>query len=243
MELFVKGRDLVVPGDLLASGDYLLGEGTYKEGENIYANILGLVDTKEQFIKIIPLSGKYVPAPRDLVIGIVEDISFSSWSVDINSPYQGVLGIANATDRFIDINQEDLSKIYNIGDVIVAKVLNVSQSMQVGLTMRDKGLYKLREGRLISISPTKVPRVIGKKGTMVQLLKYMTNCRITVGQNGRIWISGENPNIAIEAIRLIEREAHMHGLTDRVKTFLEEKTQKKVSDIPLIEESGADFNV
>lgn len=220
MNLFVKNRDLVVPGDLLASGDFLLGEGTYKENENIYANILGLVDTKEQFIKIIPLSGKYVPAPRDLVIGIVEDIAFSSWSVDINSPYQGVLGIANATDRFIDVNQEDLSKIYNIGDVIVAKVFNVSQSMQVGLTMRDKGLYKLREGRLITISPTKVPRVIGKKGTMVQLIKYMTNCRITVGQNGRIWISGDNPNIAIEAIRLIEREAHTHGLTDRVKIFL-----------------------
>src|SRR3989344_252618 len=238
MELFVKGRDLVVPGDLLASGDYLLGEGTYKEGENIYANILGLVDTKEQFIKIIPLSGKYVPTPRDLVIGFVEDIAFSSWSVDINSPYQGILGIANATDRFIDTNQEDLSKIYGIGDVIVAKVLNVSQSMQVGLTMRDKGLYKLREGRLLAISPTRVPRVIGKKGTMVQLLKAMTNCKIIVGQNGRIWISGTDANIAIEAIKLIEREAHTHGLTDKIKKFLEEKTNRKVSDIPLIEETG-----
>ena len=243
MELSVKNRELVVPGDLLAKGEYLLGEGTYKEGENVYANILGLVDTKEQFIKIIPLGGKYVPNPRDLVVGIVGDISFSSWSVDINSPYQGVLGVSNATDRFIDINQEDLSKIYDIGDVIVAKVLNVSQSMQVGLTMRDRGLFKLREGRLITINPTKVPRVIGKKGTMVQMLKYATGCKITVGQNGRIWISGDNKNsnISIEAIRLIEKEAHTHGLTDRVKAFLEEKTQKKIADIPLIEETGSEF--
>src|SRR3989344_8125736 len=175
MELFVKGRDLVVPGDLLASGDYLLGEGTYKEGENIYANILGLVDTKEQFIKIIPLSGKYVPTPRDLVIGFVEDIAFSSWSIDINSPYQGILGVANATERFIDIQSEDLSKIYDMGDVVLAKVINVSQSMQVGLTMRDRGLYKLRGGRMISISPTRGPRGIGEKGPMGPMLNNPPN--------------------------------------------------------------------
>ena len=78
---------------------------------------------------------------------------------------------------------------------------------------------------------------------MVQMLKYATGCKITVGQNGRIWISGDNKNsnISIEAIRLIEKEAHTHGLTDRVKAFLEEKTQKKIADIPLIEETGSEF--
>src|SRR3989344_1866481 len=105
MKLHVQNRELAIPGDLLAEGDFLLGEGTYNEGGKIYANVLGLVDTKEQFIKIIPLSGKYVAAPRDLVIGIIEDIAFSSWSVDINSPYMGIIGVANATDRFIDIQE------------------------------------------------------------------------------------------------------------------------------------------
>ncbi len=234
-ELFVKNRELVVPGDLLAKGDFLIGEGTYKKEDGIYANVLGLVDTKEQFIKIIPLSGKYMPNPRDLVVGIVEDITFSTWSIDINSPYQGVLNISNALDRFID-SQEDLAKIYDIGDVVLAKVLSMSKSMQATLTMRDRGLFKLREGRLISISPTRVPRVIGKKGTMVQMLKNATDCRIVVGQNGRVWINGEGANIVIEAIRLIEREAHLHGLTDKVKAFLEEKTHKKVVEVPLVDE-------
>ena len=150
----------------------------------------------------------------------------------------GIIGVANATDRFIDIQEEDLSKIYDMGDVVLAKVINVSQSMQVGLTMRDRGLYKLRGGRLITINPTRVPRVIGKKGTMVQMLKFATGCKIVVGQNGRIWIDGENPNVAIEAINLIESEAHVQGLTERVKAFLEEKTGKKISDVPLIEEQG-----
>ncbi|HIJ97467.1 TPA: RNA-binding protein [archaeon] len=238
MKLHKQNRELAIPGELLAEGDFLLGEGTFSEGGKIFANILGLVDTKEQFIKLIPLSGKYVPAPRDLVIGIVEDIAFSSWSIDVNSPYKGILGVANATERFIDIQSEDLSKIYDMGDVVLAKVINVSQSMQVGLTMRDRGLFKLRGGRLISINPTRVPRVIGKKGTMVQMLKLATGCKIVVGQNGRIWIDGENPNIAIEAIKLIESEAHVQGLTERVRSFLEEKTHKKIAEIPLIEETG-----
>jgi exosome complex component RRP4 len=221
MTLKIQNRELVVPGDLLAEGDYLLGEGTYAEGDNVYAKVLGLVDAKEKFIKIIPLSGKYVPRPRDLIVGVVTDIAFSSWYVDLNSPYSGVLSVANATERFVNLDEEDLSKIMDIGDVILTKVANVSQSMMVGLTMKDRGLFKLKEGRLISISPTKVPRVIGKKGTMVNLLKEKTGCRITVGQNGRIWLSGENEALAIAAIRKIEELAHTSGLTDQIKDFLE----------------------
>ena len=223
MTLKVENRSLVVPGDLLAEGDYLLGEGTYSQENNVYANTLGLLDNKENFIKIIPLSGKYVPRPKDLVIGVVTDVAFSSWYVDINSPYSGVLNVANATERFVNLDEEDLTKIFDIGDVILAKVANVSQSMMVGMTMKDRGLFKLNEGRLISISPTKVPRVIGKKGTMVKLLKDYTGCKITVGQNGRVWVSGENMDLAIKAIRQIEELAHTSGLTDRIREFLEKE--------------------
>lgn len=226
MTLKVENRTLAVPGDLLAEGDYLLGEGTYSQDGKVFAEILGLVDNKENFIKIIPLSGKYVPRPRDLVIGVVTDVAFSSWYVDINSPYSGVLNVANATERFINLDEEDLTKIFDIGDVILAKVANVSQSMMVGMTMKDRGLFKLNEGRLITISPTKVPRVIGKKGTMVNLLKDYTGCKLTVGQNGRVWISGGNVNLAIRAIRLIEELAHTSGLTDKIREFLEKEAPK-----------------
>jgi len=227
MTLIMENRKLVVPGDKVAEGDYLIGEGIFKEGNELYANILGLLDAKENFIKVIPLKGKYVPKVGDLTIGVINDIAFSSWYVDMNSPYSGVLSVANATERFIDLNEEDISKIYDIGDVVLAKVANVSQSMVIGLTMKDRGLFKLKEGRLIEVSPTKVPRVIGRKGTMVQMLKDLTGCRITVGQNGRIWISGENSNLAIEAIKKIEREAHTSGLTDKIRAMLESKKPAK----------------
>lgn len=231
MNLKVKNREIVVPGELLAEGDCLLGEGAYKKDGKSYANVLGLVDAKEKFLKVIPLSGRYIPKERDLVIGIVTDISFSRWSVDLNSAYTANMNISTATERYVE-RDEDLSKIYDVGDAILAKVLDVSKATVVGLTMKERGLHKLKDGRLLEINPARVPRVIGRKGTMVTMLKERTGCNIIVGQNGRVWLKGDYPTVATRAIRLIEREAHTSGLTEKVEDFLNkamEKAMKKKS--------------
>ena len=80
-------------------------------------------------------------------------------------------------------------------------------------------------GQLIEIEPIKVPRVIGKKGSMISMLKRYTNCRIFIGQNGRIWIDGKTDAVArvTLVIRKIEAEAHIKGLTDRVTRLLKEE--------------------
>lgn len=73
---------------------------------------------------------------------------------------------------------------------------------------------------------TRVPRIIGKKGSMITMLKKETGAQILVGQNGRVWISGKSRDeeaIIAEAIRKIEAEAHTTGLTDRVREFLVNK--------------------
>jgi exosome complex component RRP4 len=89
--------------------------------------------------------------------------------------------------------------------------------------MQEHGLRKLTGGMVMEVSPSKVPRVIGKNGSMIQMLKNMTSCRIYVGQNGRIWIDGELDSIvrAVQAIKMIEDEAHSQGLTEKVKALLE----------------------
>ena len=57
---------------------------------------------------------------------------------------------------------------------------------------------------------------------MLATLKKYTNCWIFVGQNGRIWIKGEDEkvNLLIKAIRKIEKEAHTFGLTQRIIKML-----------------------
>lgn len=90
--------------------------------------------------------------------------------------------------------------------------------------MREPGLHKIEGGRIIKINSQKVPRVIGKQGSMISLIKEKTGSEITVGQNGLVWIVGtpDGELLAEKAVRLIEDKAHTEGLTERMQTFLEQ---------------------
>ncbi|MBI2546031.1 RNA-binding protein [Candidatus Woesearchaeota archaeon] len=222
-KLLIQDKEIAVPGEILAEGmDFVPGPGTYRIGETIVASRLGLVQVDGRALKLIPMSGKYMPKRDDTIIGQVVDILFSGWRVDINSAYPGMLNIKDATSDFVS-KGADLTQYYTFGDYIVTKITNVTSQKLVDLSMRGPGLKKLKGGRIISVNPSKVPRIIGKQGSMVSLIKEATYSRITVGQNGLIWIDGEPENelVAIEAIRKIENEAHLAGLTEKVKEFLD----------------------
>ena len=94
--------------------------------------------------------------------------------------------------------------------------------------MKGMGLQKLKGGRIISVASNKVPRIVGKEGSMVSMIKQETNCSILVGQNGLIWINGtpEGELLAVDSIRKIEEESHLSGLTDKIKEFLENNKPK-----------------
>ena len=76
--IFVQNRELVVPGTLLAQGPFKNGRGTFKEGNRIYSTVVGLVDIRNDFIRVIPLEGPYIPEVGDNVIGKIVDVKFSS---------------------------------------------------------------------------------------------------------------------------------------------------------------------
>ncbi|MCD6477299.1 MAG: S1 RNA-binding domain-containing protein [Candidatus Aenigmarchaeota archaeon] len=221
-ELLVKDRQLVTPGDVLATGlDYLPGNGCYREKDEIKSKLLGLVKLKERYISIIPLAGVYSPRQGDGIIGVITDLQPNMWIVDINSPYDAILLISEASNDFIDTRRRDLSSYYDIGDIIYAKILSVTKSKHIALTMKDRKTKKLISGKIMTITPSKVPRLIGKMGSMIELIKTKTNCQIVVGQNGVVWIKGEKESLASKAIKLIESEAHIEGLTDKVTKLLE----------------------
>jgi len=215
-------RKVVVPGDLLSEDAKRSGEGTYVKNGSVYSLLYGLANFRDK-INVIPLAGKYVPVPGDNVIGVVKDITFSNWIVDINSPYDGLLHISEFPKR---IESEEMSKHLHIGSSIMTRVTDVDPTMKVELTLNDKKLGLIKAGQVIEISHTRVPRLIGKGGSMISMLKKEVNCNIFVGQNGRIWIYGgaEDMDLALKTITLIEREAHTNGLTDRIVDFL--KTEK-----------------
>jgi exosome complex component RRP4 len=80
-------RQLVTPGEVIINdSEYLPGEGTEKRGEEIIAQKFGLVEISNRLVRIIPLSGTYIPRRGNVVIGEVRDITFNGWLIDIGAP-------------------------------------------------------------------------------------------------------------------------------------------------------------
>ena len=227
-KLLVKEKSIVVPGETIAEGmDYLPGAGSYREGEKILAGKLGLVYLDGRTIKLIQLAGRYIPKRNDTIIGKVTDVLMSGWRIDLNSPYTAMLSMKDATSDYI-AKGADLTKYFALGDYLVTQIVNVTSQKLVDVSMKGPGLRKLRGGRILEVNTNKVPRIIGKQGSMVTMIKEATGCRISVGQNGLIWIDGEPKMelIAVNTIKKIAEESHLSGLTDKIKAYLEKETKK-----------------
>lgn len=222
-ELIVENKQVVVPGEIIATGmEYLPSYGTYRQNNVIRANKLGVVNIDGKVLKIIPVSGRYFPKRNDVIIGKVVDVSINGWRVAINCAYEAMLSVKDATNDFIK-RGENLTKIFDINEYMVTQITNVTSQNLVDLTLKGPGLRKLYGGRVVEINTNKVPRVIGKQGSMVSMIKDASGCKILVGQNGVIWISGtpKGEILAINTIKKIEAESHIPGLTDKIKNYLE----------------------
>lgn len=233
-------REIVVPGQLLSENTNESGSGTYVKEGKVYSLLYGVTNVKNR-ISVIPFSGKYIPSRKDFVIGTVFEITSSNWIFDIGSPYDGLLHVSEYPRR---IESSMMREIFNIGDSAILRIKDVDASMKIELTLREKGLRKIKGGRLITVPSTKVPRVIGHNGSMVSMLKKETECEIFVGQNGRIWINGKDENMdkISEAIDMIIRESHTSGLTDKISQFLQiQKENEKDSEEEKVEDINTDL--
>jgi len=226
--LLVEDKQIVVPGEILAEGDYHSGRGTFKEEDKVCSSLVGLVAVRDKKISVIPLQSKYIPKRGDVVIGEITDIRFSMWNLDINSPYSGILPAAEVFGK----EKRELNRAFDVGDVLFLRVVDVDEVKKVKLGLKGRGLGKFRGGILIHITPTKVPRLIGKKGSMINMIKDQTRCEVVVGQNGIVWVKGkpEMERVVQKVVKTIEEEAHTSGLTDRIRDMLmellEEGTEK-----------------
>jgi exosome complex component RRP4 len=215
-------RKIVVPGEVIVTGeDFLPGDGTRRVGSNIVASKFGLSEESGRVVKIIQIFGAFVPRRNNVVVGRVFDITHAGWLVDMDSASSGFLPIEESP-RFI--NRNEMDQYLAIGDVISAKIWTV-KNKGVDLTLKGKGLGKLEGGFIFRIIPSRVPRVIGREGSMVNLIKERTECNITVGQNGWVWIKGQSVDKEIKARKAVEfvtSKVHVRGLTEKVESWFEE---------------------
>ena len=219
-------RQIVIPGEVIFKGDdYLPGEGTEKRGDEIVAIRFGLAEESKNLVKVIPLSGVYIPRRGNVVIGKVEMITGNGWVVDIGTPENAFLSLMEVP-RYV--NKEDMKEVLDVGDMIVAKIYSIG-GRGTDLSFKFPGTGKLGRGIIMQVNPNKVPRVIGKEGSMISLIKDETKCRITVGQNGLISIEGdkiEDELFAKKAILYIAENSLMSGLTDEMKNWFDKENKK-----------------
>ncbi len=229
MPIFFEKKQLVTPGELLAEGDYLPGENSYMEQNKIYASRIGLVDTDNKKVNVVALRAFYVPKMGDIVIGTVLEVGFNGWTVDIKSPYTALLRASDVLSRPFKPQNDELSAVLNAGDLIVAKIASYDRAHDPQLTVGEPGLGKITRGQILHLTPTKIPRVIGRKGSMISMIKEQTECQIILGLNGVVLVTGktlEQEELAITAIKKIEDESHTSGLTDRITQLLKENKVK-----------------
>ncbi len=229
MPTYFEKKQLVTPGEMLAEGDYIAGSNTYKENSKIYASRIGLADCNHKQVNVVALRSFYFPKVGDIVIGTVLEVGFNGWTVNIRAPYTALLRASDVLSRPFKPQNDELSQVLSGGDLIVAKIASYDRAHDPQLTVGEPGLGKITRGQIIKVTPTKIPRVIGKKGSMISMIKQQTNCQIILGLNGVILVTGKNPDdeeLALAAIQKIEDESHTSGLTDRITQFLKEEKEK-----------------
>jgi exosome complex component RRP4 len=220
--LEIKKR-YVIPGDVIIEGNYRPLMNVIKKDNLIIATRIGIAESSKDGIKVIPLSGVYIPRVNDIVIGKIIDNSSLSWEVDINAIFSAHLPAQDVFGRDFSPAKDDMKKRLAPGDLITARIITFDRTRDPMLTLQEKDLGKISNGEFLKISSTRVPRLIGKRGSMIQTIEQATQTRILIGQNGILVVTGKSNEgiaLAFKAIRLVEEEAHTSNLTQRVKDLL-----------------------
>lgn len=217
-------RRYVIPGDTITSGPFRPEQNVAVDGRKITSTAVGVSEIYDDTVKVIPLAGKYNPKINDLVIGMVISHTSLSWELDINSCYVGFLPATDVFGRDFSAHADELATKLRSGDLVAARIANFDRTRDPLVTISDRDLGRIETGEMVKISPNKVPRLIGKRGTMIQAIESATGSVITIGQNGCVVIacdSSEGLLKAKKAIRMVDEKAHSANLTEQVKGMLE----------------------
>ena len=225
MKKFESKKRHVLPGDFITTAPLRLQDNVVLEGKRVIATSIGLSDVSADSVRVIPLTGVYLPKIDDLVIGTIQYIFGNSWFADINSCYQGMLLGQDVFGRGSYPTNSEMKNRLGKGDIILAKIANFDRQREPLISIADKNLGKIDSGELIKISPSKISRLIGKHGSMIQTIEASTNISITVGQNGLIIFKYDNSTglkNAIASIKMIAMTYEDANIEEKIQNILNE---------------------
>lgn len=217
----------VIPGDVVTTGPFRPEQNVILEGKKIVSTAVGISEIFDDAVRVIPLTGKYIPKINDLVIGKVTSHNSLSWELSINSCYVGFLLAQDVFGRNFSAHTDDLTSKLKSGDLVAVRIANFDRTRDPLVTISDRDLGKIDAGELVEISPSKIPRLIGKRGSMIQAIEAATGAVIIIGQNGWVVVACDDSEGLLKAknaIQMVNEKAHIANLTDQVKNMLESRS-------------------
>ncbi len=215
-------RALVIPGETIVAGsEFLPGDGAYRDGEDVVAARYGLSSVEDNHVRVIAVSGAYYPRRSNTIIATVVGVTFNGWLLDFGGADNAFLPVSEV---YKYINKNELREFLDFGDSAVVKVWEV-KGRGVDVSMKMRGFGRIDGGMIISVNPNKVPRIIGKEGSMVKLIRSATGCDLTVGQNGKVWIRGDDTEKEAQTRQIVEfiaENSTIAGLTKKVEDYIKE---------------------
>lgn len=215
-------KKVVVPGEVLRDKKLRPGDKVIKTMKGLVATTYGILSIERNRATVIPYKEIYRPRMDDLVVGAIVGYGNSGWFVDIGSYTKAFLHVSEVINEKFDSRYDELSNYLRIGDIILAKVTDVARLGYFQITIRDKGLGKITDAFFIKVNPVKLRRIIGRRGSMITLIKKNIGGEITLAKNGVIVFKGDyNAYIKLkEIIKLISEKTFASGLTSKVSEIL-----------------------
>ena len=217
---------LVTPGMTIGSLTGMrVGSGAIVHNDEIIATKLGWVRENNGTISVDPINSPYIPRSGDLVIGNVAEVRNNLWFMDINGSFQGLLPMSLAPWK---VEYGQARQHMDVGDSSLARVQEVDECHNVVLTMKGVGLRRLTQGSLHSVPINHLDRLRGEGNATLQRLRDACDCRIIVGENGKVWVDGdaEGTAWARQAFDLVRNSGHKDTFEADL-TALEKNTPKK----------------
>ena len=199
---------LVTPGMVIgpASGKRA-GSGTIAENNEFIATRLGWLNERNDVVSVLPINSAYMPRSGDLIIGYVAEVRNNLWFFDVNGPFQALLPMSLAPWK---VEYGSTRQHLGIGDAALARIQEVDETHNMVLTMKGVGLRRLNEGAVVSIPVNLVDTLRGENNATLSRIRDVTNCRIIVGDNGRVWIHGDAEDMLAsrQLIQTLQQEGH-----------------------------------
>ena len=183
---------------------------------------VGWLNEQNNVVSVSPINSAYMPRSGDLVIGFVAEVRNNLWFFDVNGPFQALLPMSLAPWK---VEFGAARQHLGIGDAALARIQEVDETHNMVLTMKGVGLRRLNEGAVVSIPVNLIETLRGDNNSTLSRIRDATDCRIIVGDNGRVWIHGdaEAMHVARQLIQTLNEEGHKKTFQSAVEALENER--------------------